>query len=82
MEKRRALEDQLELIESERSLVREQCDGLNDLVSPLFPFFSEKKRFFPHTSLHQVSVGSDTVLLNRQLTIILLSISFASECVR
>lgn len=32
-EKQRALEDQLSLIESERSLVREQCNGLNDLVS-------------------------------------------------
>lgn len=32
-EKRRALEDQLALIESERSLVREQCDQLNSLVS-------------------------------------------------
>ncbi|VDD74294.1 unnamed protein product [Mesocestoides corti] len=31
-EKRRALEDQLALIESERSLVRGQCDSLNDLV--------------------------------------------------
>ncbi|VDO03128.1 unnamed protein product [Rodentolepis nana] len=31
-EKRRALEDQLALIESERSLVREQCDQLNSLI--------------------------------------------------
>lgn len=38
-EKRHALEDQLALIESERSLVREQCDRLNSLVrrSPLHP---------------------------------------------
>ena len=32
-EKRRALEDQLALIDSERSLVREQCERLNTLVS-------------------------------------------------
>ncbi|VDM31208.1 unnamed protein product [Hydatigera taeniaeformis] len=31
-EKRRALEDQLALIESERNLVREQCDRLNSLI--------------------------------------------------
>ncbi|VDK35137.1 unnamed protein product [Taenia asiatica] len=31
-EKRHALEDQLALIESERSLVREQCDRLNSLI--------------------------------------------------
>ncbi|KAL5966637.1 hypothetical protein TSMEX_005640 [Taenia solium] len=44
-EKRRALEDQLALIESERSLVREQCDRLNSLVRQTPP-----PHPYPHSS--------------------------------